>query len=114
MFYCTCHCTTAFPHSFTYLTQFSFRYKRVFMNLATFFYLQNYTELHKIIISFSKHIKNEGNVTLGTFRNFIYVNSYLLKKLFHENEIGQYFKTANAMSLTKAILESPHKVLQMQ
>lgn len=51
---------------------------------------------------------------LGTFRNFIYTNSYLLKKLFHENDIEQYFKTANAMSLTSVILESPLKVLQMQ
>ena len=33
------------------------------------------------------------------------------QKRFHENDIVQYFITSKVMALTKAILESPYRVL---
>ena len=59
------------------------------MNLSTFFISrtrQNYT---KPLTVSAYTLKMKVMNILATFRNFIYVNTYLQIKLFHENEIAQ-------------------------
>ena len=50
--------------------------------------------------------KSKGYVTLGTFRNFTYVWSYLQTKIF-ERRLYNIFKKTSTKMLIKAILESP-------
>ena len=69
-------------------------------------------DLHKTSNYFWKHIENKGNVILDTILNFAYSAVIFKQRLLHEKNIAQYLKTKNFMTLIKAVLESPYKVLQ--
>ena len=78
MAYCTCDGTCWFPHSYAA----SFSRKLILSETNNIFYSQRNCIWHKLNSIFWKYIKNKGEVTLDSFRNFARVNSYLRLKSF--------------------------------
>ena len=81
------------------------------MNLSPFFISrtrQNYT---KPLTVSAYTLKMKVINILDTFRNFIYVNTYLQINFFMKTRLHNIFKNVNTMGLTKVILESPYKIL---
>ena len=63
---------------------------------------------------FKKIIYNKCKFMLNNFEIFVYFSSYLyLKSFFMEMRLSNIFKTTNVPKLTKAILESSYRVLQV-
>ena len=75
-----------------------------------------YWKLGKMNARFWNNIWNKSKVTLDSFRNFAYVSSYLHLKSFAWKK-GKKMKkpgnSTNVMKLTKAILKSSYRVLQV-
>ena len=79
--------------------------------LFNILFSKNYWKLGKVNARFWKNIENIGKVTWDSFSNFAYVSSYLHLKSFPWKQ--DIFKTTNVTKLTKPILESCYRVLQV-
>ena len=76
-FYHTCYFTRTFPHSYAA----SFSMKTCFYKINIF--CLRTKQIYSKTLPFSKKkIRNKTNVFFETFRNFVYVNSYLKIKIF--------------------------------
>ena len=84
-----------------------FKEKRVFMKLAMFF-ISSTKRIFTKLLSFSKSsvkikVRSHGALFLILFQQLFANNDFCM-----ETRLWNIFKTANAMTLTKTILESPY------
>ena len=100
-------------HIVTHSGAAHFQQKRVFIKFTAFFISRT-----KQIYAKTKNIVSESILKMKVkscwpFLNFALTQKFICKEiLLCEHMFMQYFKTINAMTFTKTILENPYKVIK--